>query len=322
MDQRQGALDSFVAQVRVERGELARDEHPLVDERPGAEAREIHARVGRSGVAHCCVVILGRRVARASRSDLVLDALAHDIDPPVQIDASQIVARDEDLAEAGHGGPRARAQHRRVDRHVAPADHTKALGEHDALHLLGSLLGVVGRRRQEADAGGVPARRRQLVAHHVAQEAVRYLDEDARTVAGEGVGPQRAAMLQVAQGLDPERHNLVRSRAADVAHEADAAGVVLVLRVVQALALCGVGSHAVSSREVGVVVGRVSQAEGVCPNRGMHGGGRDVIGRSPLETDHHNLPEPSLILSSQESRQAKLRQSRSRVEENLRLLGP
>ena len=243
VDQRQRALDPLVAQIGVERRELAGHQHPLVDQRPGAEAREVDAGVGRRRAAHGRVVVLGRLVAGAPRSDLVLDALAHDVDPPVQIEAREVVAGDEHLTEAGYRGPRARAQDGGVDGDVPPTDHLEALGPHDALHLRRRLLGVVVGGRQEPDAGGVMARGRELVVDHVAQEPVRYLDQDAGAVAGERVGAQCPPVLEIAQGPHAQSHHAVGGLPADVAHEADAAGVVLVLRVVEALGLCGVGSH-------------------------------------------------------------------------------
>ena len=74
------------------------------------------------------------------------------------------------------------------------------------------------------------------------QELMRNLHQDTRAVAGQRITAAGPAMRQVVQHLQSLAHDIVGSLALDIDDEADAAGVVLVPRVVKALAL---GSAAV-----------------------------------------------------------------------------
>ena len=96
------------------------------------------------------------------------------------------------------------------------------------------LLGVGLHGRQERNPDGVLPRGRQGEVDDRPQEAVGDLDRDASAVAGVRLGPLRAAMLEVAEGADAHRDDLVGGSPLDVDHERDAACVVLVGGVVQA----------------------------------------------------------------------------------------
>ena len=61
---------------------------------------------------------------------------------------------------------------------------------------------------------------------------MRHLDEDARAVAGLGVGPAGASVPQVYQDLESLGHDRVGLPALDVGNEADSTGVVLEAGVV------------------------------------------------------------------------------------------
>ena len=61
------------------------------------------------------------------------------------------------------------------------------------------------------------------------------LDQDARAVAGVVLAAAGAAVVEVDQGREAVADELVRLPPLEVDDEADAAGVVLVLRVVEAL---------------------------------------------------------------------------------------
>ena len=67
------------------------------------------------------------------------------------------------------------------------------------------------------------------------EEAVRHLDQDAGAVAGVLLAAAGAAVLEVQEDLEPLLDDACDLRPFDVDHEADAAGVVLVLRVVKTL---------------------------------------------------------------------------------------
>ena len=86
-----------------------------------------------------------------------------------------------------------------------------------------------------------------------AQERVGDLGEDARAVAGVGLGAGGAAVVEVAQRGEGLVDDLVGRRAGQRRHEGDAAGVVLVPAVVQTL---GLAACAVSHRPRPLVDGR------------------------------------------------------------------
>ena len=64
---------------------------------------------------------------------------------------------------------------------------------------------------------------------------IRRLNEDARPVAGQRVGPHRAAMGEIPENLQALINDPVALAVSNVRHETDPARVVLVARVVEAL---------------------------------------------------------------------------------------
>ncbi len=84
--------------------------------------------------------------------------------------------------------------------------------------------------RQEDHADAVFAQRRQLNAllgHLFAVERVRQLNQDARAVTHQLVGPHGTAMIQVFQDLECALHDVMGFDALDVRHESNATGVML-----------------------------------------------------------------------------------------------
>ena len=67
------------------------------------------------------------------------------------------------------------------------------------------------------------------------EELVRRLDENARAVAGIGLATARATVIQVQQDLQRLLNDGMGLPPLDVHHEADAAGLVLELRIVKPL---------------------------------------------------------------------------------------
>ena len=65
------------------------------------------------------------------------------------------------------------------------------------------------------------------------EEAVRDLDHDAGAVAGLGIGTHGAAMLEVLEDGQSVGHHAMALGIVDIGDEADAAGVVLVARIVE-----------------------------------------------------------------------------------------
>ena len=70
-----------------------------------------------------------------------------------------------------------------------------------------------------------------------AQEGIRHLDGNAGAVAGQRVGADRATVREVAQNLQALLDNRMTRPALGMGNKADAAGVMLLLGGIEALAL-------------------------------------------------------------------------------------
>ena len=213
----QGRLHTLVTEVGIERVELLGREHPLVDQRAGRQRREVDA-------------------------GLVLGALAQAEGEPVEVDAAAWLAgrRREHELEGRHGAARHGAEDLRVDRNISPSEDLEALLARDRLDRGLGFRNLVGIEGQECHADGVRARLRQLetvdlVAGDLPQEPVGHLHEHARAVAGVGLAAHGAAVVEVAQRGEAVGDDLVAGHAGEGRDHGDAAGVVLVPRVVHAL---------------------------------------------------------------------------------------
>ena len=92
--------------------------------------------------------------------------------------------------------------------------------------------------RQEHYADAVFTQGRQdhvLTCHFLAEKPVGDLNEDARTVTRKRVGPYRTTMGEVLEDRQTLLDNRVALDASDIRHKADAACIVFVTGVVQAL---------------------------------------------------------------------------------------
>ena len=115
----------------------------------------------------------------------------------------------------GAGGPP--AQRRYVERMYAALDRGARGGG-----------GIRFARQKEADRGEMIRRSVQIDVRELArEEPARRLAQNAGAVARAAVGRARAAMHHGARGLQSERHDAMRRRAAEVRDETDATGVVL-----------------------------------------------------------------------------------------------
>ena len=86
-------------------------------------------------------------------------------------------------------------------------------------------------------ADGVTADRGQGEIRHLAQEGIRNLGDDARTVTGSGIRTHRTAMLKVSKRFKGEGDDVVARGTAQRCDHRETAGVTLVGRVVQSLRL-------------------------------------------------------------------------------------
>ncbi len=194
-------------------------EHALVDDRPAGKRADVEFGdvVGQRRLLH----------APAQDVELLLE---------LAVVEAGIAAADQDLLDLGPRGVGLLADHRDVDRHLAPAQDGVAeaqdLGLDDgAAALLRQKVGA----RQEHHADGDAADLRGLaarIAHVIAEEVLRDLDMDAGAVAGLAVGIDGAAMPHRLQRIDAGHHHVAAAPAVQRHDQADAAGVDLLGGVV------------------------------------------------------------------------------------------
>ena len=170
--------------------------------------------------------------------------LGGDPQPPelaVELRAAEAaLCGDEQLLRHRLRLERRRPERRVVDGDGPPADELEArVRGDDALDEALALGdgGLVAREEDVARAEG--ARRRQVdaevLAHRAPQEAVGHAREDAGAVARVGLAPAAAAVRHPHEHRVGVAHDLVRRLPLEVRHHADAAAVLLLRRVVEAL---------------------------------------------------------------------------------------
>ena len=168
--------------------------------------------------------------------------LAQDVEPALEVGLVFDVgsAADEHLTMLRLGSDDRRRQAGIVGRHVTPAEQLEPFGLDHARHhrLAINSLRVVGRHEHVTDRVMPGLRQLDLERRgDLVEEGVRDLHQDAGAVAGEWVCTRGAAMGQVFQNLDTVLDDCVARAALQVGDEADAAGIVLMLRIVESLRL-------------------------------------------------------------------------------------
>ena len=208
--------DSRVDQIREINFHLLRREHPLVDKCPRREASEVHLR---------------RRF---------FDALPDQVKLSFKVvNALEVrVAFDEDLCEDRLDGLGGISDRRVVRWYIAPAQKLLSGARDGSLDdfQAPALRVTVARKANHTDA--VSTGTRQIETHFPAlrlQELVRNLNQDSGSVTCIFFAAFGAAMLQVYEYLKRPPDDVVRFAASDVHNKADAACVVLKLRVVKGL---------------------------------------------------------------------------------------
>ena len=151
-----------------------------------------------------------------------------------------VAPANEHLAHERFGRDDALAQSRIFDGHVAPTEDMLSF----RLDKLFDDTNAVRPRpfglRHKHHADAVIARLRKIdpdVAANGAQMGVRHLNENARAVAGQRVGADRATMSEVFQNLQTLIDDPVAFPVLYVRNETDPARIVLVARVVEPLLL-------------------------------------------------------------------------------------
>ena len=117
--------------------------------------------------------------------------------------------------------------------HFAPAEDGQALVGGEALDAGLGGVGFALLGGQEGGAHDVLAGGREFEVGDRAEELVRDLHEEAGAVAGAFIGAHGAAVLEVAQGGQGGVDDVVAGLAAERGDDGQAAGVLLLLRVVE-----------------------------------------------------------------------------------------
>ena len=213
VQQRERRFHAGIDQVGIELRELAAGQHSLVYEDAARQRGKV-----RGGI------------------DLVLGALASDIDTPFKIQPVQVCGgrcSHEQHPEHRHRIGGELAERRRVGGNLSPAEHLQSFFDHDRFDGRRGSVGIGA--RQEGCADRVAAGWREFEVADVAQESVGNLNGDPDAVADVRLSSGGAAMVEVDQALQgliddgPARHTR------HVGNEAHTARVVLECRVVEAL---------------------------------------------------------------------------------------
>ena len=222
MHDRQGRANPVVGQIRVVREKLRREEHPLVANRAAGHRRNVK---------------LLRRIAQLL-DRAAFGALAGDIQPPLQLFFRAARAVDENLLHHRFRTAGDIAQAGVVGRHVAEAERLEPFPldrlQQDPFATAAKLLAP----RQEEHRHAVLFGRRQRKTQprrKAREKVVGDLQQNARSVAGRFVGTRGPAMHQVQQHLLAVFDDCMVRLAGNVDHGADAARIVLELRIVQTL---------------------------------------------------------------------------------------
>jgi hypothetical protein len=247
--------ETLVEQVREEGGELLGQEHALVDHRAAGQRADVE--------------VLDRlRLGR------LLDAPADDVEIDLELLGGDAAAvGDHDLLDLGPGGVGLFADHLGVHRHLAPAvdrvaaDQDLALDD-DPAALLGAQVGA--RQEDHADRDAPGARLVAGARDVLVEEVLGDLNVDAGAVAGLAVGVDRTAVPDRLQGLDAGHDHLAARLAVDRGDQADAAGVVLLGRVVEPHAGQTLGLGAPVVNVVRTVVSRLDSHGQLNPKEKHH----------------------------------------------------
>jgi hypothetical protein len=228
VDERQRGLVARIGQIAVVAFHLVGEEHALVDDRARRQRHDIKTVVDPPG--------LGMDARR--------DHLAQDEQPPlVFLVVGHVVGTAEKclpvhrLGAGDIGGLRKAGI---VDRHGAPADQRntlgfRRLGDHGLA--MGAQRSVARHEEHANRIGAGNGELDALTGQFLAEKPVGDLRQHTGAVANQRIGADRAAMGQILQHRQAVGENGVAAAALHVDNEADATGVVLVARIVEALRL-------------------------------------------------------------------------------------
>ena len=218
----------LVGEVEEQRRDLARRQHALVDQRARRQADHVER-----------LLRLGRQPERVH---LVLDPLADHVELPLERRRRPPPTAARPTNSCLKTGSAATARGPSWLSSVGTSRQPSTCCPSSAT--IRSIVASTCRRAASSRSAGTPARRRTSAPAAapcssrvglLAEEPVRHLNQDAGAVAGVGFAAAGAAVLEVDEHLQGVPDDGVRTAALRVHDEADAAGVVLVPRVVEAV---------------------------------------------------------------------------------------
>ena len=209
-----GGLIVRVLQISVEAAQVVHEEHALIHDGAAGQAGHIGAVAG------------------------LLEHAAHNVQAAVKLNALAYLGGlfDEALPDGGHAVPRLLPHGIGVYGHFAPCQKLQSLlaGDHlEQLHGLCPQVLVLGEEEHTHAVLPLVAQPDVQLLGHLGEELVADLQQDAHAVAGLALGVLTGAVLQPLHDGQCIVHRLVAFTSLDVHHSADAAGIVLELRVVQ-----------------------------------------------------------------------------------------
>ena len=139
----------------------------------------------------------------------------------------------QDLGEVRHAAAGRRADVLGVDRQFAPAQHAESFFEGQFLQRADGLRPLREVLGQEGGSGRVVPGGRKGESGDGAEEGVGDLGEEAGTVTGAVVGAYGAAVFEPAQGGQGGVNDVVPRLPPQRGDDGEAAGVLLLLRVVE-----------------------------------------------------------------------------------------
>ena len=221
---RDGALHVGVAEFGIELLDLLRVEHSFIDNRAGRKARHVEVAAAKQA---------------GSEADALENTAADDVELALELDIRHVVvaATNENLLDHRLLRAGGLAEGRVVGRHLAEAEILLTFGLHHltADILDGAALREIGRKKNHADA--VLARRGQLdisLGARFTHELVGNLHQNTGAVTGVLLVTGGSTVLHVHQNLQALLDDLMRLDTLDIGYEANAAGIMLELWIVQA----------------------------------------------------------------------------------------
>ena len=170
-------------------------------------------------------------------------ALANDVELALELirGHARAACADENLLDIRLRGARHAADGVAVDRRIAPAEDREPFFADDALEdafaLAGAGAAPPGRNTMPTPYSPGAGSVKPSLARLAREKFVRDLNQQPGAVAGFRIAAAGAAVRQIDEDLNALFDNVVGLLALDVGHKADAAGIVLLVRVVESLRL-------------------------------------------------------------------------------------